>query len=569
MKGLKKALVALFSVAMIASGFGATKAEASAAKRDCFDDRQLVDVFPTDEENPDVLGVTKYALMVGNVQVTSENMNNIPGVRGKASYDPNTKTLTLTNVTGIEKPYTYSSTYTVDIYSELEELRIVGTAQFTNGEDIGILARDTELSLNANLKMKNSVGGIMAKKLRVNGGNLDVNVDGSDKKEQEGYGIYSYKMMDLNAGTINAHATTAGIGAKEGDIYINGGRIEASGSERAIGFHNDMGRIQMSPNMRISKPVWAEIYTNKIKDSKGYEVKSITIIPVKALTGTVTVSLDPKNADTLVAKVTDSNAKSFDYQWYREGRKISKATGSTYKVTDKDLNKSITCGVTDAQNEMTGSRICDKAKIVAKDQSGKIILKDDPRVQYFFRDIMDGEWYVSAVQFVYENGVMNGTGANTFEPMKVLTRAEFVTVLHNLEGKPDVAYKNTFKDVPKGKWFTTPVMWAYKNEITSGVSKTEFGTDTEITREQLATMLYKYAKLKKYKTTFDKNALNAFYDKNMVSSWATEAMQWAVSNGVMSGKAQVGNYKFLDPTGEATRAECAQMIKNLCDNLVK
>ena len=180
-----------------------------------------------------------------------------------------------------------------------------------------------------------------------------------------------------------------------------------------------------------------------------------------------------------------------------------------------------------------------------------------------------GEWYVAAVQFVYSKGYMNGTADRTFAPTQVLTRAEFVTVLHNIEGQSKADYKNTFSDVPKGKWFTTPIMWALNKKITNGIDKGKFGTDTKITREQLATMLYKYAETKKYKTTYNKKALSSFKDKGKVNDWATTAMQWAVSNGVMSGKGQADGSKLLDPQGQATRAECAQMIKNLIDNVAK
>ena len=107
-----------------------------------------------------------------------------------------------------------------------------------------------------------------------------------------------------------------------------------------------------------------------------------------------------------------------------------------------------------------------------------------------------------------------------------------------------------------------PVMWAVKNDITSGIGGGSFGPDQNITREQLATMLYKYAILKGYKTDIDKKALNDFPDRKKVSDWAKESMQWAVTNKVISGKAgKKGN--ILDPKGQASRAECAQMIKNL------
>ena len=151
----------------------------------------------------------------------------------------------------------------------------------------------------------------------------------------------------------------------------------------------------------------------------------------------------------------------------------------------------------------------------------------------------------------------------------ILTRGQFVTVLYNMEGCPDAKYdKNIFSDVKEKEFYALPVMWAAKNDITSGIGDGMFAPDQLITREQLATMLHKYAIAKGYKTDTNKKALNSFPDRTSVSDWAKEAMQWAVTNGVMSGKADK-NGNILDPKGQASRAECAQMIKNLLEKAMK
>ena len=196
----------------------------------------------------------------------------------------------------------------------------------------------------------------------------------------------------------------------------------------------------------------------------------------------------------------------------------------------------------------------------------KQITKLSGDVKAIFEDVTPKDWYVDAVQFVFDNGYMSGPMATQFVPNKALTRAEFVTVLFNKENAPAQTYKKTFSDVPQGQWYTNAVMWAVNKKITAGVGGGKFGTNTTITREQLATMLYSYAKeVKKVKMTSSSTALNGFSDKSKISSWAMDAMKWAVTNKIMNGKAA----KVLDPKGQATRAECAQMIKNYCDKYGK
>ena len=161
---------------------------------------------------------------------------------------------------------------------------------------------------------------------------------------------------------------------------------------------------------------------------------------------------------------------------------------------------------------------------------------------------------------------MTGTGEKTFSPHLPLTRGQFVTVLCNMEGKPKVSYSGKFTDVKATDYYAAAVEWAAAQGITRGVGENRFAPGQKITREQLATMLYGYAKVKNLKTAFDKSALNAFPDKGGVSEWAAEGMQWAVSRKVIGGKAANGA-TALDPSGFATRAECAQMIKNFWENV--
>jgi len=188
---------------------------------------------------------------------------------------------------------------------------------------------------------------------------------------------------------------------------------------------------------------------------------------------------------------------------------------------------------------------------------------DMSKVENVFVDVYEGQWYVPFVQYVYDNNIMSGKGDNTFAPTKSITRAEFVQVLYNMDGKKSVKYSNVFSDVPQGKWFTNAVIWAYEKGIVSGYPNGQYGVGDQITREQMVVMIYKYAQLKGYSISADNNAINAFPDKNQVSDWAKKALNWAVSQEIMTGKNQLDGTTILDPKGYSTRAECATIISKV------
>ena len=140
-----------------------------------------------------------------------------------------------------------------------------------------------------------------------------------------------------------------------------------------------------------------------------------------------------------------------------------------------------------------------------------------------------------------------------------------------MEGAPETEFKQIYGDVTDPEaWYASAVTWASENKITSGIGDNKFGTGKEITREQLATLLYNYAQKKgEYNLDIDEKLIAGFPDAGKISSWASDGMKWAVTNGVMGGKSGKDGQKFLDPLGKASRAECAQMIMNLMQNATK
>lgn len=182
-----------------------------------------------------------------------------------------------------------------------------------------------------------------------------------------------------------------------------------------------------------------------------------------------------------------------------------------------------------------------------------------------FTDVSLETWYFPFVLRIYDIGLMKGKGTTNdgkiiFDPGNNMTRAEFVQTLYNKEGKPSVTYQTTFTDVKNGQWYTNAIMWASQNGIIAGKGN-EFDVSGNITRQEMATILYKYAtNYKKYETA-GRADVSAYTDVSTISSWATENMKWAVHYGIMKGQGD-----RLAPQANASRAECATMLKNFMDS---
>lgn len=177
-----------------------------------------------------------------------------------------------------------------------------------------------------------------------------------------------------------------------------------------------------------------------------------------------------------------------------------------------------------------------------------------------FSDVEAGAWYRDAVDYAVQRGLMSGVGNGRFAPGQDTNRAMLATILYNLEGKPPVSGASPFADVKRGAYYADAVAWAHANQVVSGISKTQFGPDQAITREQLVTMLYNYARLKGYSVS-KTGGLSGFADGDAVSSWARTAMGWATANGIMGGSG-AGSALYLHPKDNTSRAEMAAFIMN-------
>lgn len=186
--------------------------------------------------------------------------------------------------------------------------------------------------------------------------------------------------------------------------------------------------------------------------------------------------------------------------------------------------------------------------------------KEDPKqpIENIFKDVKTGDWYYDEVAWVYENGLMTGYkhAPDLFGPADCLKRAQFAQILYNYAGEPEAEFESVLGDVHEGDWYASSVIWAYKKGIITGYTDTQtFGPADDITREQIATILYRYAGKPGIKNP---DILNNYPDTNKISGFASDAMKWAVEKGIITG--DKGN---LNPGGKANRAETAAMMQRV------
>ena len=161
---------------------------------------------------------------------------------------------------------------------------------------------------------------------------------------------------------------------------------------------------------------------------------------------------------------------------------------------------------------------------------------------------------------------MNGVGSSQFDPEGSMTRAMLVTVLWRYVGSPE-EWSNSFRDVRAGQWYTQAVSWAAKNGIVNGTSPTTFDPEGNITREQMAAILYRYANWKTLDTSARRD-FAGFPDANRVSGYATDALSWCIARGIINGSNENGR-DYLLPQGNATRAQVATILMRFIQNVAE
>ena len=187
------------------------------------------------------------------------------------------------------------------------------------------------------------------------------------------------------------------------------------------------------------------------------------------------------------------------------------------------------------------------------------------RTELPFIDVRGDDWFYDDVAYVYENGLMNGTSETAFSPYISTTRGMIVTILYRMEGKPAVFEACPFTDVKAGAYYERAIVWAAENGIVKGYGNGCFGPDNQITREQMAAILYRYAKNRGLDVSVGENTNILSYDDALdISEYAVPAMQWACGAQIIHGADG-----RLTPGAKATRAQVAAILHRFCENVLK
>jgi len=181
-----------------------------------------------------------------------------------------------------------------------------------------------------------------------------------------------------------------------------------------------------------------------------------------------------------------------------------------------------------------------------------------------FADVKEDDWFYASVEYASNKGLFKGMTETTFGPSELLTRAMLVTVLYRAEGEPETVYGSDFTDVSADAYYAKAVAWAKANGIVNGVTVTEFAPDANITREQIATIIFRYAAFKGMNAVTLEENLH-FDDADTISEYAVSALNWAVGTGLMNGRTQAA----LNPRDNATRAEAATILMRYFEEAAK
>lgn len=302
---------------------------------------------------------------------------------------------------------------------------------------------------------------------------------------------------------------------------------------------------------------------------KGPEAESVTVGTVDGKTYAF-VALE-RTGGVMVYDVTDPEAITFVN--YVNTRDFGTTVEGSEQYEDGELDKWVTGGdvapegllFLDAASSPNGEPLllaaCEVSGTVAVYQLGSEDLTVLP-----FTDVNSDDWFLAAVQYVYENGRMAGTSSTTFQPEVNLTRAMAAQVLYNLEGQPAITGDTTFTDAADaGDWAVKAITWAEQTGVVAGIGDGLFDPTANVTREEFAQMMYNYASYKEYDLTLEGD-LSQFEDASAISGWAETAMSWANGGGLINGHEATG---LIDPAGTTTRGQAASIITNFDLNVAK
>ena len=313
-------------------------------------------------------------------------------------------------------------------------------------------------------------------------------------------------------------------------IVVSGAAAPDGGNYQEIVYRSGMLTISRKSSV-IVVPAFHSIMVTEPENGT-VELRSNYAVSNSKVTLTVTPD---KGYETEAVKVVDKNGKEIPVT----------ANGDKYTFKMPASNVTVTATFCESKDDPAACS------------------KDHTCPMYGYTDLVRGSWYHDGVHFCLAEKMMIGTGANTFHPDAATSRAMVVTILWRLEGNPVAEDSMTFLDVEEGMWYSDAIDWASSNGIVEGYGNGKFGPEDTITREQMATILWRYAKYKGYDVSADASSVEPYSDANSISEWALSAMQWACDNQLMNG---VGN-GILQPAGDAARAQTATVLYRFCTNI--
>lgn len=303
-----------------------------------------------------------------------------------------------------------------------------------------------------------------------------------------------------------------------------------------------------------------ETLASIVKQAGGDEVK--ISVEQKTAADIADKTVDAK--DAVIAAVTVASGDKAITSFGGQSLTVSIPVDSSYKAGQS--YKVIILSANGTKETASGKCVLKNGKLAVEVETvhlSTFIVTRETVAPISFTDVKSGDWYCDAVQYAVGKGIFTGTTATTFEPNTATTRAMLVTVLYRMENKP-AATAGSFTDVKAGSWYADAVAWAAANKLVTGYGDSRFGPEDTITREQMAAILMRYARYKKLDVS-KTAALTAFTDAGSVSTYAADAMKWAVGTGLISGTTDT----TLSPAGSATRAQAAAILMRFNEKLAK
>lgn len=379
--------------------------------------------------------------------------------------------------------------------------------------------------------------------------------------------VYSYTVAAGEEFTVEVTA------AEDDNVFINNARATSRTYDALHAFDFEKGIVRVVVQNGTAAPV---IYYITVLSDTGIKAVEAAIDAI----GTVT--LDSKAAIEAARAAYDALSEA--EQGFVSNYDVLAAAEETYQAllaadaADKAAAKAATelidaigtvtedsktaieaaRNAYDALTESQKALVANYAVLTAAEETYAELTTPVP-----FTDVAANAWYYAAVRYAVYKQLFNGVSATEFAPEDTMTRAMLVTVLYRCAGSPDVGEAAPFTDLT-ADWYQDAVAWGAANGIVNGIGDQKFAPDEPVTREQIATILYRYAQ--KYGMNTEATAaLDRFPDAGKVSDWALEAMQWAVGSGLIEGSADHGSIT-LNPVDSATRAQTAQILMRFTKN---